>query len=340
MEFGVVKMEDTNSSAYMNSSLLLEFPYWQTAVALHLLSNNLTICGIVIFHILVLVALLRTKKISTPLNLIHASLLMASILEDVSRIFLDAFYLPPIFQHCICSVVFGTITGTVFTFFTVYRPISFACLGVLQLLVVVGKKRFINLKVACGMIAFSIGVGLIFVASTTRVFIDSDQRIFCYESYCPGSRPDSGIGDLVKVFILMLVLSFIPSLAVVVVTSTWSCTVFKKYYIGGDDQLNRRMLSLPLVMPLAIIASTVLEGILILVLAEVFLTLPLGDLLPYWILNFQSVVLIIFRVFTRLTYPLVLIYTHTQVREAFKKLFKRFKSTNRVAPSSSDPSNQ
>ena len=90
------------------------------------------------------------------------------------------------------------------------------------------------------------------------------SNLFCSESACPGARPESGSGFGVFATILfsfIIVSSFIPSLVILFITSTLSCAVFKHYYTGGDDQLNRRILSLPIVMPLVIIASTVLEGV-------------------------------------------------------------------------------
>ena len=117
--------------------------------------------------------------------------------------------------------------------------------------------------------------------------------------------------------------------------STWSCIVFKKYYTGRDDQLNRRMLSLPFIMPLVIIASSVLEALLSLLVTRVMFTLSVGDLLPYWIIFADSVLLIGLQFFIRLVYPSVLLYTHTHLRQA---LLNRFKRHNRVNPGTSHTS--
>ena len=320
-----------NSSNNINQ--LVEFPYWQPILAVILSTSTISLCGIILFHILVLVALLRTKKKSfKPLDVIHLSLLVSSVLEDVLRIVLDILYSPPVFRYCVCPSVLGTIIGVVTTFFTVYRPVAFATLAVFQFFVISGKKKIINVKAACGMIVLSVGISLIYVASTIRLFHESEERIFCYESYCPNSRSESAFSDLVMIFIIVTLGSFLPSLAVVFIMSAWSCLVFKKYYTGGDDQLNRRMLSLPVVMPLALIGSSILEGIVILTIAEVFFVLPLGVYFPYWLLTTQSVVLISSKFFTRLTYPFVLIYTHTHIREAFKQML-HLRGNNHVAPS-------
>ena len=247
----MVNMEGTSVllNTSVNNDSLGEFPYWKTTLAISLFGGTSSVCVLIILHLLVLVALVKTKKDRLrPLNLIHASLLVSSILEDILRIVLNIIYSPSIFRNCICSAVVGTIIISETEFFSVYRPVAFASLGVLQFLVVSGKKKLVNLKVAFGVIGISTGISLIFVASTVRLFYESNERPYCFESYCPESRPESGFGDLAQSSLLVILGSFLPSLAIVFVMSTWSCAVFKKYYIGGDDQLNRRILSLPVVM--------------------------------------------------------------------------------------------
>ena len=267
-------------------------------------------------------------------NLLHMSLILSAIVEDILRTVFDFLYLPSIYRHCVCDVIIGTILTSETLFFTVYRPVAFACLGVLQLLVIRGKKKYANIKTAFGMIAVCVAISLFFVAATIRMLYETDERPFCSESYCPESRPESGFSDLLVIFVLVTLGSFLPSLVIVIVTSTWSCAVFKKYYIGGDDQLNRRILSLPVVMPLVILSSTLIEAAVAFLIAEIILILSVGEYFPYWITVTQSFVLALLRVFTRLTYPFVLVYTHSHVRKATKKLLKRLKPSNRVTPES------
>ena len=116
------------------------------------------------------------------------------------------------------------------------------------------------------------------------------------------------------------------------ITSLWSCTVFKHYLTGGDDQLNRRILSLPIIMPLALIASAVLEAAIAQLVAQICLALSLGVYLSYWITMFQGIVNYPYRTFSRLTYPIVLVYTHSYIREAIKKQIKQIRGKNRVTP--------
>ena len=281
-----------NNSLDTNGSVLGEFPYWQPTLAITVFAASFSGCLEIAIHVFLLAVLLMNKKAHfQPLNLVHMSLLIVSIFEKVMSLVLDVIYSPSIFRNCICSATVSTVYTGQLTFYTVYRPVTFACLCVLQLLLVSGKKKFVNFKMASGMIALCIGISLIFVALSVTLVYESNERIFCYESYCPDSRSESGFGDIIVLFTAVTVGSFLPSLIIVIVTSTWSCVIFKKYYIGGDDQLNRRMLSLPVVMPLVILASSVIEGVVILIVAEIFLILPLGDFFPYWLFTTQSFIL-------------------------------------------------
>ena len=177
-----------------------------------------------------------------------------------------------------------------------------------------------------------IGVSLIPVASVARLLYESNEKAVCYDSYCPNSRSKTLLGDGVKIFLFTIIASILPSLAIVIVASTWSCAIFKRYYTGGDDQLNCRMLSLPFIMPLAVIASALLEAVLTVSVETVISMLSLGDLMPYWILFTNSMLLTFLRFFIRLVYPLVLVYTHTPLRQAIKRLLDQLKNRNSVTP--------
>ena len=326
------------NSSDLNDSLPGVFPYWQPTLAISLF-GSITLPSVVILllYLPLLVVLLKLKDNFKPLNVIHMSLLLSTIIDDILRLCLRAIYFPSIYQRCICSDIVGTIYVVVSVFFPIYRLCAFICLAILQFLVIRGKKKFITLKVACGMITLSFGVSLVLICSLVRVFHETDERVFCYDAFCPNSRPESGISNLVKILISIYCGAYVPSIVVVAITSTWSCVLFKRYYTGGDDQLNRRMLWFPVVMPLAISASTFLEIIALQVIGEILTTFSLGVYLPYWILFTQLLALLFFRFITRLIYPLVLVYTHTRLRLAIKE---HLKGTNSVAPLTAISSSQ
>lgn len=273
-----------------NSSLLREFPHWQPTLAVDLFCNiTLPSFTILVLYLPLLVVLLRMMKKEQlkALNLIHVSLLTASILDDILRTCLYSIYLPSALRYCVCSGLISAMPSAEYRFFFIYRPLALACLSVLQFLVVIGKKKFVNLKVAGGMIALCMGISFLCSTSGISQLYSTDGSLICDLSLCPRSRSESGVFDHTVVLLAMF-LVHLPSLAFVVITSTWSCALFKKYYTGRDDQLNCRMLSLPFIMPLVIIASSIFEALLGLPVARIISKLSSGDLIPYWIVFTNS----------------------------------------------------
>ena len=327
--------KSNNSEISNNISLLREFPYWQPTLAIALFCNialpSITVLVIYLPLLMVLLRMLK-KELLKALNLIHVSLLTASILDDIMRTYLFSIYLPSALRYCICSGLISAMIGAEYRFFFVYRPLAFACLSVLQFLVVIGKKKCVNLKVACAMIALCIGVSSICSASLISQPYFTERRLICDTSFCPRNGPETVLDNHAVILFSLVLIVLLPSLAIVFVTSAYSCAVFKKYYTGGDDQLNRRMLSLPFIMPLVIIATSLLEVFLSGSVAHVKSMLSLGDFFPYWIIFTNSALLSVLRFIIRLPYSLVLLNTHTSLHTAVKGLLDRLKNRNRVIP--------
>ena len=307
-----------------------EFPYWRPTLAVDLsIYICLSLGSIFLLNIPLLVALLKiNKKHLKALNMFHIFLVVATIIEDISRLAIRFFLIPGVYRFCSCDGVGATSYVIVVAFFIVYRCSMFSSLSVLQFLVIFGKKKLANLKASFGMIFLSICIGLLFDAAIAREVYRTRERVFCYDAYCPGHRPETGISNLMYVFFAFSAGAYLPSIAVVIATSTWSCVIFKRYYTGGDDQLNRRMLSLPFIMPLANSASAVLEVLSIQIVAEIMRRLPLGVYYAHWIVFAQTLVFFLMRLLSRIIYPLVLIYTHTELRRSILALLKWFKSNS------------
>ena len=327
-----INSSDVNSD---NSSLLGEFPYWQPALAFSLFCNIAvpfgTVSVLYLPLLLVLFRLLKNEQLKV-FNLIHVSLLIAAILDDILRTCLYCIYLPSALRYCICSNFINAMLYVEYIFFLIYRPLAFACLSVLQCLVIIGKRKLANIKVACGMIALCIGISFVSIVSIVRLFYEMDITIICYASTCPRSGLEIfRVRPLVIFFFLSVVATF-ASLAIVIVTSIWSCAIFRTYYAGGDDQLNHKMLSLPFIMPLVIISTPLLEGVLRVPVAHFLSTLSLDDLLPYWIAFSTSILSSVLRVLIRLPYPLILLYTHTRLRQAVKGLLNQLRNRSQVTP--------
>jgi hypothetical protein len=284
--------------------------------------------------LLVLLAKTRNNNVHLrPLNIIHMSLLASAIIEDMLLAIVYTSYLPSIHRFCICSDVIGTTLAGVLVFFIVYRPAMFACLGVLQLLVVFGKKQFLKVKIACGMIAMCFVASFIISVSSLRTVYESNEKPICNNCFCPGYRPESSFGIVARLSVITTVLSLFPSLVAVTVTSLWSCVVFRKYHTGRDDQLNRRMLSLPFIMPLTILASSILEIALVMLAGWFLLSLSLGEHFPHWSVFAHLQIVALLRLLFRLIYPLLLTYTHTSLYPTVKRLLKKLKTRHQIHPS-------
>ena len=313
-----------------------EFPFWQLTAAIDLSGYLFVTCiAIFILNFPLLVAFFKIKKKQlTAINNLHISLLLASIIEDILRAVARCWYLPNVYRFCYCGEGGYIMTVVVLVFFIFYRCSMFACLSMIQFLVVFGKKKWANLKVSFGMILLSVGIGILAIAASIQDIHGSRERVSCFTAHCPGHRPESGISNLIKVAFGFTLGAYLPSTALVIIMSTWSCAIFKKYYTGGDDSLNRRMLSLPFVMPLANLTSTVLEVLSIEIISAILLNLSLGVFFNRWILFAQTLVLIPLRFMNRLTYPLVLVYTHIELRRSVKTLLKQLKpgGNNSVTP--------
>ena len=256
------RMEDT--SLLLNDSdaeFSAEFPFWQLTAAIDLSGYLFVTCiAIFILNFPLLVAFFKIKKKQlTAINTLHMSLLIASITEDILRAIARCWHLPNVYRFCYCGEGGYIMTIVVLLFFIFYRCSMFACLSVIQFLIIFGKKKWANLKVSFGMILLSVGIGILTIAASIWDIHGSRERVSCFNAYYPGHRPESGISNLIKVVFGFTLGAYLPSTALVIIMSTWSCAVFKKYYTGGDDSLNRRMLSLPFIMPLANLTSTVLD---------------------------------------------------------------------------------
>ena len=320
-----------------NNSLLREFPYWQPTLAVTLLLNTTILSGIsLVLYLPLLIELVKIMKKGQfkALNFIHVSLLVALVLNNISRICLFSLSLPSAFRSCVCSGPVSAIVLADITFFLVYCPLAFASLSVLQFLTVIRKKKLVNLKVACGIVSLCIAVSFLCIITTVRELYLAGWRPFCTSS-CPDSGTETSLAVRDNVILSLSLVILVPSLGVVIVMSTWSCVVFKKYYTGGDDQLNRKMLSLPFIMPIVIIVSDACESLLARLVASLLSMLSLGDLFPYWITFANSILLIFSHSFIGLVYPSVLLYTHTPLRQAVKSILCRFKRPNHVAPATS-----
>ena len=165
-----------------------------------------------------------------------------------------------------------------------FQPLNYACLGIFQLLIIKGLKK--------GLVTYkTVGASVIVcVVTTTAIltegitFLNIARQTYICTDICPRQivmiQRFSGI---LITHISYILTSWLPSLIVVVVCTTWSCIIFKKTYIGHDEGLNRRIISQPIIMPLVLVIPSIISFTLILATEQLLTTLEVTDL-PYWIL--------------------------------------------------------
>ena len=78
-----------------------------------------------------------------------------------------------------------------YRFFHIYRTLSFACFSVLQLFVILRRKKFVNVKVACSIVAVCISVSFVYAASIVRVLHGTERILICHTSHCPKGGPET-----------------------------------------------------------------------------------------------------------------------------------------------------
>ena len=177
-----------NISLLLNSTseedLLGEFPYWQAALAINFVMDISTTGCVVAVHLVLLVVLLKNKKEHLkPLNFIHMSLLTSYITGYIFRTFLDILYFPSYYRHCVCSRLISTIYLSSLVIFNIFPPFTITCLGVLQFLVILGKKKFVTSKVASDMIAACVGITFVYLAFSVQIFYNSNLRYIARTVY-------------------------------------------------------------------------------------------------------------------------------------------------------------
>ena len=137
-----------------------------------------------------------------------------------------AFYL---YWYCVCSPIIGKLFFAETSFFQVYRPLTFACLAVLQFLMVLGKKKYVNLKTTCGVSRYALELALSLLLQlfqwcttvvresfATTILSQQQATVWCW-CYHKGLH--------------LHFCGLLPSLVVVIISSMWSCVVFKNYYM-------------------------------------------------------------------------------------------------------------
>lgn len=311
------------NDSHENGTFLPQFPFWQSTLAIWTITIILIQPTVIAIDLTLLVAMLKTKVLRHPLNFIHMSILISQISSRLVFFVSYLAYIPPGWKDCNCSVFGSSLNHSLYVFVTVYEPIAFAFLSCLQLLQIKGKRKRLAV-VAVISICISIAYSAIFPIELIAFQAKQNfQDLLLCSQVCLSDQQDQTLAvssAFVPVFLSFIPLAWIPSLATVIITATWSCVIFKKSYTGGNNQLNKRILSIPLVMPIVIIATNLFAGFIIRALtSEILLRLPFGAFRRYWVGFIQLEFTFILDAFSGFFYPILLLYLMPPLRQAIRK---------------------
>ena len=230
-----------------------EFPQWRLVVSflllgLWLLSGSLTTA----LSFSVLLAVMKSS-INRKLGLIHIYVLVMNIFVRVCTALAFSSLMPPVIRFCECSTMTNFISLYLLLFNICYQLYTLASLSVFQLMIIKGKKKFVNYK--------TIGITLLMITVLTialpTVFFGvainhTGGDVVCHNTIgCAGVD----IAQLLSIITAFLIIIWVPSVSILVAATVWSCTIFKENYAGHDSGLSRRIVAMTLVMPVIVCFS-------------------------------------------------------------------------------------
>ena len=233
-------------------------------------------------------------------------------------------------RYCHCPRGASSAYFLVELLYIVFQPLNYACLGLFQLLLVQGKKRLVSYASVTVAVVFCIGVATLLVVNGLTLINLADQAYLC-SGFCPGekSRPFSGIN---YAFISYAIFSWIPSFLIDFVCTTWSCCIFRNTYIGDNEGLTRRMISLPIVMPSLLLLPGVLSRVFLSTTERVIVSSGITHS-NYWVIFTRLLAFQVHEVISGVAYPFVLLLLNPQIGKQWKRLmFMRYCNQNRVLP--------
>ena len=311
-----------------------EFPHWRPVVVLELLSLWLLAVSMTIplsFSVLVAV---MVSSLNKKLGMVHVYVLVVNIFVRFSMTLSLSSFLPPAIRFCDCSITISSISFYLHLFNICYQLYTLVSLAVFQLLIIKGKKKFVNYK-AVGVTLFTITivtvvVPIIFIGIATE---GDGGSALCYSTVgCAGIDA----ARLLAVFTSFHITVWVPSFSILVTVTVWSCTIFKKNYAGRDNGLNRRIVAMPLVMPVIVSLISIVTVALYRIVDIITLqTLSSNAFSRNWNVSFGATVVILNEIASGLSYPCLILFLNPKLWVSWKKLTLFWKK-NQVTPEQSN----
>ena len=310
-------------------SEVYEFSQWKLTTAITLANRLALSVPISLFiNASVLVTVLKTKSLQRLINLIHLLLLSANCAVLIPDVILTSTFIPTVLRYCKCSPISSSIYLIMDMLYYAFQPLNFASLGIFQLLIIKGKKHLVTYKT----VGISITLSTVFTVIVTFeciALINSSGTTYICRDICPQTVPSTFPGTSIA-FIIHGIFLNLPSLVTVILCTTWSCIIFKTRDTNEEDKLNKRMISLPIVLPLALFVPTfsLIRAIERLLESS---TSPIDY--PYWSMFVRFLLFQSYEILGRIVYPVMLLLLNPTIGHHWKEmLFKKCTTHNQVSP--------
>ena len=294
-----------------------EFSQWKLTTAITLVNRLALSVPISLFiNASVLVTILKKKSLRRPINLIHLLLLSANCAVLVPDVILTSTFIPTVLRYCECSPTSSSIYLIMDMLYYAFQPLHFASLGIFQLLIIKGKKHLVTYKT----VGVSITLAIVFTVSVTFeciALINLSGATYICRDICPQTVPSTFPGTRIA-FIIHGIFLYLPSLFTVILCTTWSCMIFKTRDTNEeDDQLTKRTISLPIVLPLALFVPMfgLIRAIEQLLESS---TSPIDY--PYWSMFVRFLLFQFYEILGRIVYPVMLLLLNPTIGHHWKEM--------------------
>jgi hypothetical protein len=293
-----------------------EFPHWRVILSLLVVGYwLLSVLPTVTMSSSVLVAM-KNNPFNKPLTMIHVYVLITNTLVRVCSAVAITTYAPSVLRYCICSTAASSVSFYLHIYNVCCQPLTLMVLAVFQLLIIKGKKISVTYRnVGVVLIVITVLALLISLLFTIVRLRDGDTFL------CAGACPGIPTSHVLLLFGSYIAVVWIPSLLMTVTVTTWSCVIFKRSYTGRDSGLNRRIISIPLLMPTIIMLTTISTFGLFRV-ADQISTLSADPYVHNWTVSVKFVILLVNEISSGFSYPCLILFLHPKLLESWKILFQ------------------
>ena len=298
-----------------------EFPQWRPVVSLLLLGFWILLVSLTIpLNISVILAAVKSS-FNRKLGLIHNYVLVVNILVRACTTLALSNQIPPAIRFCDCSTTINSIFSYLLLFNMCYQPYMLASLAVFQFMIIKGKKKFVNYK--------TVGVTLLIITALTIVLStiftglainNTGRGALCHNTIaCAGVD----IAQWLSFIASFLSIVWVPSVFILLIATVWSCAIFKKNYVGHDSGLNRRIVAMPLVMPVIVSLISIVAFTSYRVVDFVALqTLASNSFSRNWSASLKFTVIALNEITSGLSYPCLILFLNPKLLESWRKILK------------------